>query len=355
MLDAARRAGEPPSSYAPLLRQYYVVRAAQRAGIDLDDWDPAAGAQHNRDTIERVYRYYAKLFLMDDRLEWAGMANLVGPSFAAGFLDLHMVRELAAELDERVGDLPGPVQERLPPEVLGLAALSDLGEDELAFYERTLLAMQKEIFFDAGTMHEAYLERGLEGIEELRDAQIVDGQAVGAWQRIDRGAPEDVATATELLADREQNLTIADEYDDMRARFPTGPAMTYLMTVVGDPSIPGTKTPGEFSQLEVTGPWVRLVPVPPVGPGVEGRVVVTTSLPDFNIADRANRWRMITDDTLPAYRRLVDEQPESLRALVGADVGLLIEDNRLRQRWPRLVEDLRRGWALDPDVRGVAW
>ena len=69
------------------LRSHWLGRAFQAAGIDPTHWDPDRGVDVNRRTIERVYAYYGQLYLRHARLEWAGMANLVGPSFYAGFLE----------------------------------------------------------------------------------------------------------------------------------------------------------------------------------------------------------------------------------------------------------------------------
>ena len=77
------------------LRDLWAQVAADRAGIDLEGWDPSAGAFANEDTIVAVYEYYGQLFLDHPELQWAGMANMIGPSFAAGFFDLDAMGDLA--------------------------------------------------------------------------------------------------------------------------------------------------------------------------------------------------------------------------------------------------------------------
>ena len=104
LLDQARAAGLPPVQFKDALRRLWEGAALEAAGIDPSQWDPSQGAQHNADTIRKVYAYYASLYLHDPDLAWAGMAAAIGPSFAGGFLDLAMLRELADVLPDRVRD-----------------------------------------------------------------------------------------------------------------------------------------------------------------------------------------------------------------------------------------------------------
>src|SRR5439155_23005338 len=84
-------AAAAPPTPASALRRHWLERAFQRARIDPSHWDPALGVDVNRRTIERVYDYYGRLYLEHPELEWAGMANMIGPSFYAGFLDIGFV------------------------------------------------------------------------------------------------------------------------------------------------------------------------------------------------------------------------------------------------------------------------
>lgn len=72
LLDEARVAGLPPTSYARVLEEHWVARALAAAGIDPDTWDPSRGADANREAIEAVYAYYAGLYLDDPT--WSGLA-----------------------------------------------------------------------------------------------------------------------------------------------------------------------------------------------------------------------------------------------------------------------------------------
>jgi len=109
LLDEARRLGLPPTDYAGILKQYWAVRAAEHAGIDLATWNPTLGVDGNRATIKQVYVYYGQLFLQHPELQWAGMANMIGPAFAAGFFDLAALKDIAGAVAGRVHQLPaGP-------------------------------------------------------------------------------------------------------------------------------------------------------------------------------------------------------------------------------------------------------
>ena len=72
---------------------------------------------------------------------------------------------------------------------------------------------------------------------------------------------------------------------------------------------------------------------------VQGTVHVETPLPDGNIADRNQRWNLIEQDTLPAYLRLLREDPEGARALIASPIAPRIEEQHL-YAVPRVLEDV---------------
>ncbi|MEJ5888673.1 hypothetical protein WDZ16_09365, partial [Pseudokineococcus marinus] len=340
LLDRARALGVPPPQYGAALEGYWTSRAADEAGIDLLAWDVTAGADANRGTIEAVYRYYADLYLEDPDLEWAGMAALIGPSFAAGFFDLAQFRGVA----ERLQDLPLPPGVRLPP---GVEDLAQLGEDELAFYETTLLSMQKEIFGDMAPGHQAYREGGAAALEEMAAAGVLPGTTAQAWRDIASGDRDRVAAGNGALLLREQYEVIDDDYDRMRAHAPSGEAFTWALTLVGAPSIPGASGYPDVFPLEVAvetpgperlGPWDN---------PAQGTAHVTTPFPDGNVADFDDRWALIEEDTLPAYRSLLDDDPGTVRALLEQDVGERVEQMRTL---PHRLDDIAAQLA-DWDVR----
>lgn len=342
-LDLLRELGVPPSAYAGLLQLSWVSVAAERAGIDLSAWDPARGARQLSDIIQRVYTYYGDLFLEDPQLQWAGMANLVGPSFAAGFFDLGLFRRTADALAGRPG---------VPVDLSVLAGSSD---HELRFFETTFLRMQRDIFFDQAMMHEAYLAGGLDAIAELRQAGLIGLGTERAWTMIDEGHRagdrELVEQGNQRLLLREQLDVIDQSYQRMYDRPVTGPAFTYLMTAIGEPSIPGARSFPDYRPLWVSteSPGPERIPFLGWDNPLQVEVQVRTPLPAGNLADFDDRWTYITEDTLPAYQRLLREQPELAREIIGSEVAGRIDDYRLYHRIDSLLAHYLTDWGVDVD------
>jgi len=342
-LDLMRRMGVPPNQYKNLLQLYWVSVAAQKAGIDLSQWDPNRGAGALKDIILKVYTYYGNLFLQNPYMQWAGMANMIGPSFAAGFFDLDLFRRLARAL----ADKPG-----MPYDFRALANASD---QELKFFETTFLTMQKDIFFDQAMMHEAYLAGGMGSIRELQEAGLIDPRTEQAWGRIDDGRrtgnPALIAQGNQMLLYREQHDVIQGNYQRMYDRPLTGPAFTYVMTAIGEPSIPGAKGFADHKPLWVTieTPGPERIPFTPFDNPLQGEVKIKTPLPDGNIAHFEDRWNYIAEDTLPAYQQLLRDDPDRARQLVGSDVAGRIEDYRIYHRVDDLLVRLATAWRVDFD------
>lgn len=337
-LDAARRAGLSPWIFRNLLKRYWQARAIGSANIDPYTWDPAKGVGANLQTVCRVYDYYGQLYLQHPQLQWAGMANLIGPSFAAGFVDLGVFRGAASKLAEFPLAIPGPMS--------GMSAVATMGAGEFAFYEQTFLGMQRKIFLDQAAMHEAYLQGGLGAIEEMKATRVLDPETANAWGLIASDDPDRVARGNNTLLRREQFAIIADDYDLMRARPVTGDAMTYLMTWIGDPSIPGARSFPEFRPLNVHPPrnlypptWPLSAIVPPLHPPAWPPLSLDTPLPDGNISNRYTRWDLVSQDTLPAYQRLLREDPDQVRELVGTPARDRVA-YQLAVQFPQVIERL---------------
>ena len=318
----------------------WLDQAVDSAGIDFDDWDPELGAEANREQIIDVYRYYGDLFLEDPDLQWAGMANAIGPSFAAGFFDLATFRQAAGDLANVADSLPPGA---FPLGSEGLEALANISAEELRYYETTFLRMQYDIFLDQAPMHEAYRSDGLDGIYELAGDNRLPPAMVEAWEMLDEGKRTGdqslIAEANTIFLRREQEDIIDDYYLQMRNRFPSGPAFTYLMTMIGTPSIPGAEGFADAYPIDVSietpgperiGTPSRLGPISipsvSVDNPLQGEVIVTTPFPDGNLANFEDRWRLIEENTLPAY---LDLDPAEARDLAAADVGGRIDEQRL--------------------------
>jgi len=341
-LDLFRKLRVPPAQYKDLLQLYWVSLAAQKAGIDLSQWDPSRGAAALSDIIKKIYTYYGNLFLQHPYLQWAGMANMIGPSFAAGFFDLNLFRRIAKALEGKPGT----------PDLSGLADISDA---DLKFFETTFLSMQKEIFYDQAMMHEAYLSGGMAAIQELRDARLIDDRTVGAWNEIDvgqrTGDNELIKSGNVKLLWREQYQIIQDDYDRMYQHPVTGPAFTYVMTAVGEPSIPGAKSYADYNPLRVTvkTPGPDRIPFTPWDNPAQGEIQIKTPHPAGNIANFDQRWDYITNDTLPAYQRLLSDDPERARQMAASDVGGRIDDYRIYHRMDDLIVKYTTDWRVDFD------
>lgn len=122
------------------LRRHWLECALASAGIDPSHWDPARGVDANRRTIERVYNNYGRLYEQHARLQRAGIANLIGPSFYAGFLNMGIIpgaeRQLVASLRQLLAApdrwVAAPLRrdrtaERTVDESLGFYEGSELG------------------------------------------------------------------------------------------------------------------------------------------------------------------------------------------------------------------------------------
>lgn len=366
--------------------QDYLDQALRRARIDPKTWDPEAGVDGNRATIEAVYAYYAQLYRDNPEMLWAGMAALIGPSFYAGFRDLDSFADLADLAGKMVNN---PVFDRLPPGLNpadvfdqlfppgvgpSLRKFAEMSaadiESEFRWYETTFLGMQKEIFLDMAPQHEAYTTDGMAGIRTLLDDGTIDRATYDAWAGIDEGANTGnsalIQQGNEYLLRREQSEIIRDQYDAMYQRPVTGPALTYLMTLVGQPSVPGAQGFADVFPLTASaeiglGPEDVYVgtprEVPLVGWGlphvghefdnpVQGTLTITTPLPDGNIAHFDDRWALIEQDTLPAYQDLSREQV--LEAL-HTPVGERADDLTIRHRADDIAADLLTDWELDLD------
>lgn len=344
MLDLMRADGVSPKDYGALLQRYYLLTATEKAGIYLDGWDPSKGADANLHNLNASYAYYGKLFLGNPDFQWAGMAGMIGPTFAGGMFDLQMLRKLSdlasAPLDHVPGWLWNPL---VPPQLKDLTILGEISEGEFKFFETSLLQMQKNIFSDQMPMHEAYLAGGMASMKEMYDAGLIDEKTYQAWGDIDSGDAARVQAGNTQLLYREQHDVIGQAYDNMRTYHgPVGEAMTYAMGAIGAPGIPGAKTLGQYDPLEFHGrveaPGVDFDGVdgpgpfdlPPVHtPRPWGELDVVTPLPAGNVSNFDTRWDLITNDTLPAYQKLLAEDPQAVRDMLSSPVQGRIDDARI--------------------------
>jgi hypothetical protein len=319
------------------LEQKWVDAAMKAASIDPKRWRPGRGVDQNRQTIQAVYGYYGDRFVAHNFLLWADMANVIGATFYAAFIDLAILPDAAREFVKSLGR----AWRRLRRDAAG----------ELGFYETLFLTMQKKIFEDQASMHEAYLDGGLAEIERFYQAGIIDLATREAWQQIDLGRTNGDRDALDngcrMLLWREQRDIIDRFYVTMfNHHGPEGWAFTYAMTLAGTPSVPGARSMAEVFPV-VFPP--QSVPAP---------IRITTPLPDGNVAHFADRWRLIEADTLPAYLKFVSgDLTEALKSAL-VPVATRAEKYRLDiQAGPLLFGlltrwGIRRGSALTLDAPG---
>jgi len=308
------------------IKEHWLSRAAERAGIDRNRWDPERGAEENRGVIEAVYAYYGRLYVDNPQLKWAGLAGMIGPAFYAAFRDLGFFPNIARR---SVQAISRRASRRLLREVGG----------DLGYYERTFLEMQKKIFEDAATMHEAYLDGGIPEIELLCRARIIDVATLTAWKQIDaghrRGDTALVDCGNRTLLFREQHDIIDRFYVQLlNHRRPIGPVFTYLMTLGGAPSVPGADSYPKRYPLRFVARLPRFA------------ITLKTPVADGNIAVFANRWMLIDDDTLPDFFAFVQDHPDEARGMVATPVSKRARPLRLIARAGKLAGKAIVGWRL---------
>ncbi|MGH2764095.1 MAG: hypothetical protein ACRDLD_16195, partial [Thermoleophilaceae bacterium] len=319
-----------------------------RAGIDPDAWRPGEGVLANDEIVQAVYRYYGELYLDRPVFQWAGMANLVGPMFYAGWQDMYAIRGIADDgqraryLSEWAGipTLPGPVYDAAdllaPPGFLNPANLAEhLTSEEIEWYEDRFLTMQREIFDDLAWQHEAFALGGPALMREIaaRNPSVLFQRDVDAWEDIGSNDPARIAEGNRELLLREQQRVIQDDYDDMRAHHgPVGDLFTYGFSTMADNPVPGGQAYRDYDPIEVNvdipTPDVE-VPVTPLGPFGPSVEIYSTPdihireelpLPAGNLSNFDDRWAWIENDMLPRYQELLAD-PEATRSLVSTPVA----------------------------------
>jgi len=300
-------------------------------------WDPAQGLLANDHNVQAVYTFYGRTFLENPNLQWAGMANLVGPLFYAGWQDLYTARNVAdpgdrtGYLNQMLGlpKLPGPLQDGVESVLSPFGAVGAIGGDELGWYERRFLTMQKKIFDDLAWKHTAYSLGGIDLMRQLRANGQLQPRELQPFEDIASGDPTRIADGNQALLYREQHYIIQPDYNAMRTHDgPVGPAMTEALTWTANNPIPGGHSYAHDFHHDAHIPVsvVPGVPFLPFGPHVD--VPVPVSVPTGNIADYNDRWRWISQDMLPAYRHLLQD-PGQMQALVNQPVAARARKYRL--------------------------
>lgn len=344
-MDAAADSGlidKNSPEYADFLSGYWNNQAMLEMGIDPATWDTSLGTEANWETIRSVYDFYGQAYLANPDLQWAGMANMIGPSFAGGFRDMAMMRDLAQQiLNNPAANIPVPVLDQIEQ----LAGMTD---QEIRFYEVSMLDMNKEIFLDQARQHQAYLNGGLAEINRLQESGAIDAGTAQAWADIDSGDPDRIQEGNTALLYREQNEIIADDYDTMRSH-PGGEAVTYMVTLAGEPSIPGARSyPEVFPYtFSVESPGPQNVPFTNWDNPTQFRTDFTTGFPDGNIANADQRWELIRQDTLPAYQNLLATDPDRAAQIIGSNFDDRVDQYRPTNNIPQIMDRFLDGFDAE--------
>jgi uncharacterized protein YukE len=344
-MDAAADSGlidKNSPEYADFLSGYWNNQAMLEMGIDPTTWDTSLGTEANWETIRSVYDFYGQAYLANPDLQWAGMANMIGPSFAGGFRDMAMMRDLAQQiLNNPAANIPVPVLDQIEQ----LAGMTD---QEIRFYEVSMLDMNKEIFLDQARQHQAYLNGGLAEINRLQESGAIDAGTAQAWADIDSGDPDRIQEGNTALLYREQNEIIADDYDTMRSH-PGGEAVTYMVTLAGEPSIPGARSyPEVFPYtFSVESPGPQNVPFTDWDNPTQFRTDFTTGFPDGNIANADQRWELIRQDTLPAYQNLLATDPDRAAQIIGSNFDDRVDQYRPTNNIPQIMDRFLDGFDAE--------
>ena len=315
--------------------------ALGEAGIDPEAWDPSKGLLHNDETVRAVYEYYGQLYLEDPRLQWAGLASLVGRQLYAGWQDLYVVRHLTDEgqrlayMSELMGIPTGPdllydvidvVADAVPLDPLG--PIEALTANDLEWLEVKMLDMQKEIFNDLGWQHAAYRYGGIEALEATL-VDPTDRRVLDAWVQIDSGDPEEISAGTNLLAVREQRDLIQDDWNDIRDHHGlVGEAITSFLTFAAKNPVPGGRSYGESMNTQIKIPYPAPFVLAGWLPFFPNRTI-TLQVPVGNVADYDDRWQWFETEIQPAFEQFAHEHPEQLATILKRPLTDDAEEQRL--------------------------
>ncbi|WP_277438118.1 hypothetical protein [Streptomyces sp. SPB162] len=258
----------------PTVTDFYTAKAMIAAGVDPTTWDPSKGLGPNDENVQKVYAWYARMWQQNPNLQWAGMAKLAGGTVYAGMQDLDVVINHHDEAGL-------------------LSPFMGLGVDEAKWFNNKFLEMQKQIFLDMGAQHAAYLDGGMDAINALKQAGQIDARSVDAWQGIDSGDPQRIADGNKSLLMREQKKILPPYYSEVYHHDgPVGYLFASELDNMTSSPIPGSKSFKSYSHGFVGYPFNQ-------------------------VTNTDDRWDWISGDMLPAYQRLLRDDPGEAKRLIA--------------------------------------
>ncbi|QIS13921.1 hypothetical protein [Nocardia arthritidis] len=354
LLHDVRDAGVPPARYSALLLQYWLADATEQAGVQLQSWNPRAGMNANKQNMISTYRYYEQLQLAHRELQWAGMAGQAGAALAGAMFDSQLGIDIGTALYDTMPAVAdgaqavyGAVERAAGPAALpllprGLAALVDGGRtiklDDIRYMITEVLVMWRNIFADLAPMHLAYLTGGLPAVAEMRAAGLFGDTIMNAWADIASGEPARIEAGNAALMRREQSEVVGAHWDRVRTyKGNVGEAFTYLMAVIGAPTLAGVIAPREFHPVSL--PFTA----------ADGRAMkLTLPLPDWNWSVLDDRWSYISTELLAKYPRQVRDDWPAVVAESSKPFEAQVTEHRPLFAIPQLLASAARGVEVVP-------
>ncbi|WP_327141719.1 hypothetical protein [Nocardia sp. NBC_01327] len=349
LLDQARAEGVAPTRYAALLYQFWLVDTAQKAGIDLQSWNPRDGVQANYQNLIRSYTYYENLQLNHRELQWAGMGGEVGADFGGGLVDFELMSNIFAVpgLADTAHAIVTTATQVAGPQVIGslpkgLIALDNAGKsitpEDLSYIIGWIMVMQKNIFSDLMPMHDAYVTGGVPALAEFAAAGLFGNDILDAWKDIASGDSDRISDGNADLLHREQFTIVGPQWDLVREyKGDIGEAVSYLSTVAGSPSVAGVIPPRDYHSVQYTFA------------GSDGRKqTMTLPLPDWNWSVFDQRWDYINAQLLPKYKDQVNNDWPALEAVLRTPYDIQMQSHRPLNNIPEFLQSALQHISIAP-------
>jgi len=260
-------------------RRGWTIRALQAVGIDPSTWLPRLGFRANIDNINKVYEYYAGLYLENPRLRWAAMAKLAGGEVYRGLeTELQPAIEFAEALDDH------------DPYTIGLNDIYDAYAGSMILI---LLEMQQDIFVDLAWQHQAYREKGISALKMAWERGEISWDNYQAWLDIDSADEDRIWEGNKSLLYREQSMILegGEEQLGLGPPGPAGPKQGFHAHYGRIRNIPDDDNiPKDMSEK-------ALSPIP-------GGTRFSKVVPGGDITLLKDRWKWIETDMFPKFRAL---------------------------------------------------
>lgn len=267
-------------------KQVWTNKALAAAGVSPADWKPTTRFRKTKPIFEKVYRYYADLYLADHRLKWAAMAKLAGGEVYRGFRDEIVVNEEFGEAVSKAGKRDDNALS--VGDLIGGAYQAYAGSMDII-----LLQMQKAIFLDLAWQHQAYREGGIQALAAAKARGEIGDDIFRAWQDIDSGDPGRVSAGNMTLLKREQFTVLQGSG--------AGGFYRQIQDIPDNDIIPETMSEEARSPIPGGKPFGKIVP-------------------GGDITKFEDRWKWLEKDMIPAFEKL---DPATLERLVNRSLDEL--------------------------------